>query len=154
EAVSRLLDYYLYAADRADRVLYPHRYRIALPVTEPGFCGPALRTEEDASAWLDLEWRNIMRAALHAGRHDRKRQCVDLIHVLAGFVEIRGYWSEAITAHTLALHACRELGDPVRIAHASLELSIVSQQTGRRAAALELAEEAAAIYRSLGDERG
>ena len=44
--------------------------------------------------------------------------------------------------------------DPARIAQASLELSVVSQQTGRHEATLALAEEAAAIYRSLADRRG
>ena len=56
-------------------------------------------------------------------------------------------------AHTLALQAARDLDDQARVARASLELSVVSQQTGRHEAALSLAEEAAAICRSLGDDR-
>ncbi|HYK31841.1 MAG TPA: tetratricopeptide repeat protein [Streptosporangiaceae bacterium] len=154
QTVARLIDYYLYTADQADRVLHPFRNRIPVSVSYPPATIPALGTAEDAAGWLELEWRNILQAAEHAGRHEWKRQCADLTHVLAGFVEIKGYWDEAISAQTLALQACRELADPARIARASLELSVVSQQAGRPEAALTLAEEAAAIYQTLADERG
>ncbi len=154
QAVGRLLDYYLHTADKADRVLHPFRRRMPVSVTHPPAASPALGTQEDAAAWLESEWRNILQAAQHAGRHEWKRQCADLTHVLAGFVEIRAYWDDAIAAHTLALQACRDLADPARIAQASLELSVVSQQTGRHEATLPLAEDAAAIYRSLADRRG
>jgi DNA-binding SARP family transcriptional activator len=154
QAVSRLLDYYLHSADQADRVLHPFRRRMPVSVAHPPAASPALGTQEDAAAWLELEWRNILQIAQHAGRHEWKRQCADLTHLLAGFVEVRAYWDEAITAHTLALQACRDLADPARIAQASLELSVVSRQTGRHEATLALAEDAAAIYRSQADRRG
>ena len=101
-----------------------------------------------------LAWRNILQAADYAGRHEWKDKCADLTHALAGFLEIRAYWDEAIVAHTLALQAGRDLADPARTAQASLELSEVSQQTGRYEAALPLAEDAAGIFRSLADRRG
>jgi DNA-binding SARP family transcriptional activator/tetratricopeptide (TPR) repeat protein len=154
KAIGRLLDYYLFTADQADRLLHPLRHRMVVSVTNPPAEGPTLRTPDDAAAWLESEWRSILQAARHADRHDWKRHCADLTHVLAGFVEIRAYWDEAIAAQTLALHAARDLADPARIAHASLELSVVSRQTGRQEAALALAEEAATIYRSLADGRG
>jgi len=154
QAVGRLLDYYLHTADQADRVLQPFRRRMPVSVTHPPVTSPVLGTQEDAAAWLESEWRNILQAAQHAGRREWKRKCADLTHVLAGFVEIRAYWDEAIAAHTLALQACRDIADPARIAQASLELSEVSQLTGRHEATLPLAEDAAAIYRSLADRRG
>ncbi len=154
KAVDRLLDYYLYSADKADRVLHPFRHRMPASVAHPPVDSPALGTPEAAARWLESEWRNILQAARHAGEHECQQQCADLTHVLAGFVEIRAYWHEAIEAHTLALQACRELADPARIARASLELSVVQQQTGQHAAALELAGDAVVIYRSLGDGCG
>ncbi len=154
QAVARLLDYYLYTADKADRILHPFRHRLPVPVAQRPAASPPLGTEEDAASWLESEWRNILQAAQHAGRHEWKRKCADLIHVLASFMETRAYWDEAIAAHTLALQACRDLADPARLARASLELGAVSQQTGRHEATLPLAEDAAAIYRSLADRRG
>ena len=34
--------------------------------------------QEDAAGWLDSEWRNILQAAQHAGRHEWKQKCADL----------------------------------------------------------------------------
>ena len=154
QAVGRLLDYYLHTADQADRVLHPFRRRTPVRVTQLPAASPALGTQEDAAAWLESEWRNILQAARHAGRREWKQKCADLIHVVADFMEIKAYWDEAIAAHTLALQAGRDLADSAMIAQASLALSEVRQQTGRHDAALPLAEEAAAIYRLLADRRG
>ena len=154
QAISRLLDYYLHTADQADRVLHPFRRRMPVPITRVPAARLALGTAEDAAAWLDSEWRNILQAAQYAGRHEWKQKCADLTHVLADFVEIQAHWDEATTAQAAALQASRDLADPARIAQAALALSSVSQQTGHYEAALPLAEEAAAIYRSLADRRG
>src|SRR5262249_10393346 len=109
---------------------------------------------DEAAAWLEAEWRNILQAAQYAARHEWKRQCADLIHALAAFVRIGAYWHEAIAAHTIALQAARDIADPSRIAQAALELCEVSQETGRHEQMLPLAEEAASIYRSQADRRG
>jgi len=154
QAVSRLLDYYLQAAGRADLVLHPFRRRPEAELSCPPAADPAPATEEDAAGWLESEWRNIVQAAGYAGRHEWKQQCADLSNLLADFLDIRAYWDDAIAAHTLALHASRDLEDPARIARASLALAAVDQQTGRHEAAIPLAEEAAAIYRSLQDRAG
>ena len=154
QAIGRLFDYYLQTADEADRVLYPFRRRMPVSVTRPPAAAEAVSTTEDAAAWLEAEWRNVLQAAQYAARHEWKRKCADLIHALAGFVQVRAYWDEAIGAHTLALQASRDIADPGRIAQAALELSEVSQQTGRHEAMLPLAEDAAAIYQSQGDQRG
>jgi DNA-binding SARP family transcriptional activator/tetratricopeptide (TPR) repeat protein len=154
QALGRLLDYYLHTADQADRVLHPFRRRTPVQVTQVPVASPALGTQEAAAGWLESEWRNILQAARCAGKREWKQKCADLIHVLAEFLEITAYWDEAIAAHTLALQAARDLADPARIARASLALSAVLQQTGRHEAALPRAEEAAAIYRQLGDRGG
>jgi DNA-binding SARP family transcriptional activator/tetratricopeptide (TPR) repeat protein len=154
QAIGRLLDYYLHTTDEADRELYPFRRRMPVAVTRQPAAVPRLATHEDAAAWLEAEWRNVLQAAQYAARHEWKRKCADLIHALAGFVQVRAHWEEAIAAHTMALQASRDIADPGRIAQAALELSEVSQETGRHEAMLPLAEDAAAIYRSQGDRRG
>src|SRR5215470_10831949 len=154
QALGRLFDYYLATADEADRVLYPFRHRMPVAVTRPPASTPAVATQEEAAAWLEAEWRNVLQAAQYAARHEWKRKCADLNHALAGFVRIRAYWDEAIEAQTLALQASRDIADPGRIAQAELELCEVSQETGRHEETLPLAEDAASIYRSLADQRG
>jgi DNA-binding SARP family transcriptional activator/Flp pilus assembly protein TadD len=154
QAVGRLLDYYLHTAGQADRVLHPFRRRTQVQVVPAPVASPALGTQEDAAGWLESEWRNILQAARHAGQHEWQQKGADLIHVLAGFMEIKAYWDEAIAAHTLALQAGRDLADPGRIAQASVALSAVLQQTGQLPAALARAEEAAEIYHVLADRPG
>jgi DNA-binding SARP family transcriptional activator len=154
QAVGRLLDYYLHTADRADRELYPFRHRMPVCITRPPAAVPGLATQQEAAAWMEAEWCNVLQAAQYAARHEWKRQCADLIHALAGYLQIRAYWDEAVAAHTLALQASRDIADPGRIARAALELSEVGQETGRHEAMLPLVEDAAAIYRSEADRRG
>jgi tetratricopeptide (TPR) repeat protein len=133
QAVSRLLDYYLDATAQ-------HKQ--------------GLGRRDDATAWLEAEWRNITQAARHAEQFNWKRQCADLTHLLAEFLEVKACWDDAIPAHTLALKAARDLADPGRIARALLDLSAVYQQVGRHDDSRPFAEEAAGIYRSLTDWRG
>ena len=123
QAVGRLLDYYLRTADEADQVLHPFRRRTPVPRPRPAAASSALSTQQDAAGWLESEWHNILQAAQYAGQHEWKKKCADLTHALAGFMEIRAYWDEAIAAHTLALQAGRDLADPARTARAALELS-------------------------------
>jgi len=154
QAVSRLLGYYLHAADRADRVLHPFRRRAAAPAGPLPAGSPALVTADDAVLWLESEWHNILQVARYADRHEWKLKGADLIDLLADFMEISAYWGEAATAHARALRASRDMADPVRIARAARALSAVQQQTGQHEGAIPLAEEAAAIYRSLADRAG
>jgi tetratricopeptide (TPR) repeat protein len=154
KVVGRLLDYYLHTADRADRMLYPYRQRIPVPISYALVAAPAIDTAEAARDWLESEWRNILQAAREAARHEWKRRCADLTHVLADFLETGGYWDEAIAAHTLALQACLDLDDTPGFAQSSLELSLISLRTGHNESALRHAEEAATVYRRLADQRG
>jgi tetratricopeptide (TPR) repeat protein/DNA-binding SARP family transcriptional activator len=153
-AVRRLLDYYIYAADRADRVLYPHRRRSAAPVSTSHAATHSIRTRDKALTWLESEWRNILHMVRFADEHEWKRQCVQLAHILAEFLETRGYWDEAIGCHTRALQACRDLDDLLGIVQISLDLSFVNQQRGRYEEAFHHAEEALTISRSLADRGG
>src|SRR5260370_36247761 len=73
---------------------------------------------------------------------------------MAGFLEINGYWDEAIALHELALRSCRDLGESRLISRAALDLSHVHQHAGRYQTAIQRAEEAAAIFRALSDTRG
>ena len=154
QAAGRLLGYYLYTADQADRQLDPLRRRRPVPAARRPPAIPALGSRADAAGFLDAEWRNILQAAQHAGQHDQARQCADLTHLLAGFVAIEAHWEEAAAAHAMALQACRDLADQTAVAQAALELSVVRQQAGQHEESLPLAREAAVIFRALGEQRG
>ena len=154
QAIGRVLDYYLHTADRADRILYPHRRRMTISVGQSLAAAPAVDTTAQAQAWLESERVNMVASIRHSAAHERQQHCASLAHVLAGFLETNGHWDEAITMHELALQAARYLGDPALTAQAELELSHVTQQTGRYETAAAHAEHASGIYHSLGDTRG
>lgn len=107
-----------------------------------------------ARAWLESEWRNTLLVARHAAMHERHRQCADLTHSLAGFLQSGGYWSDAIPAHELAGQASRVLGDSALAARADLDLSAACRRTGDGDKARRHAHDALTAYISLGDQRG
>jgi DNA-binding SARP family transcriptional activator/tetratricopeptide (TPR) repeat protein len=154
QAVTRLLDYYLWAADRADRVLHPFRRRASVPAVSHPPAELALGTREDAASWLASESRSLLTATAFAGRHEWKPGCTDLAWLLAEWLDDSACWDEAIVAHRAALQAARELADPARIARAAVPLSMVYQKIGQHNEARRLAEEAAATCRSLDDPGG
>jgi DNA-binding SARP family transcriptional activator len=154
QALNRLIDHYRLTADRADRVLHPFRRRAADPAGPARTASPPLVTPEDAAAWLESEWRNILLVARYADRHEQQGKCADLIDLLTDFMENRAYWDEASAAHALALRASRDIADPARVARAALAVSGVRQLTGQPEESIPLAEEAAAIYRAQGDRSG
>ena len=151
-AMRRLLDYYLNSARRADSLLYPHRadFNAESSATEE----PGLISADAARKWFELEWRNIVRLADYAARHEWKQYCADLSDAVAGFLDSRGYWSDGINLLQTTLRCCRELGDAVRLARSAKNLSLFEARTGDYRNALAHVDEAAGIYRATGDRRG
>lgn len=122
--------------------------------TEQGRSPIKFPNADIAHVWLEAEWRNMLLTARHAAMHEQHRQCADLTHSLDSFLHTSGYWSDAVPAHELALHACHLLGDPVRIPRAALDLGTACRRIGDHDKARHFAEEALAAYLSLGDKRG
>jgi tetratricopeptide (TPR) repeat protein/DNA-binding SARP family transcriptional activator len=155
-AISRLIHHYtdtLSTATAAEHESAGHG--VADPaVTEHDGPQVQLLDAGSAHAWLQAEWRNILLTARHAASHEWHRQCADLTHSLAEFLEAGGHWSDAIAAHELGLHACRLLGDPARRARAALDLSAAYRLTGDHDEARGHADEALTVYLQLGDPQG
>jgi len=153
DAQRRVLDYYLRAADLADRLLYPHRER---PAQRTALVAPRpeQRVPQDPRAWLEAEWRNALEVADYAARHEWKGYCADLAHVLSEFLNIRGCWDEGLRLHTTAVRACRDLGDQRLIARALVDLSYACQQKGMHQSALTHARDALEASQSVGDQHG
>ena len=152
QAVSRLLDYYLHTADLADRVLtrsvlvgVPRRLLRCLVER------PALGTQEDAAAWLEIG------VAKHpAGRALRGQARVEApTSSTCWLTSWRSGRTGTRRPPPMPL-PCKPAGiSLIRwIARAALALSAVRQQTGQHEAAIPLAEEAQAITWSLADRSG
>lgn len=149
-AIGQLIDHYLNALDHANQILFTPLRETAESSVQ------AIRPEsiEEARAWLEAEWHNILLIARYAERHEWKQQCADLTHGLGQFLETSGYWKDALDAHSMGLHACRELDDLPRTARAAFDLSLTSLRMGQHQMAEEHAVTAMTLYRSLRNQRG
>jgi DNA-binding SARP family transcriptional activator/tetratricopeptide (TPR) repeat protein len=154
DAIGRLLHYYSESARKADQTIFARDDQEAASSTNRYCVLPPMGTPGAARKWLESELHNILMAARHAARQERKRECVDLADALAEFLETGGYWDEAVEAHGLALQACRDLNDRAGAARAAFQLSMADLLTGQHEAALHHANDATALFRKLGDRCG
>jgi DNA-binding SARP family transcriptional activator/tetratricopeptide (TPR) repeat protein len=152
-AISRLLAWYLHAADAADRMLIPHRRRVPLPgpppVSVPGFA-----CYDDALAWCENERTNLIavtRLAAALGHHDIAWQ---LPVALWGFFMVRKPWSQWEITNQIGLAAARHLSDSTGQAHILGSLAFAHLDQRRHTEALECTREALVLCRATDDKWG
>ncbi|WP_165959554.1 AfsR/SARP family transcriptional regulator [Nonomuraea longispora] len=152
-AVRRMLDFYLYTADRADRILYPHRRRADVRVPHPP--DPAfVDSPRSAAEWLRDEWANVLMCVHYTAEHGYPVHAIQLSRAVATYLERSAHWEDAARAHELTRRVCRQIGDREGEARVELELSLVRSRTGHYAAALEHAIKGINAFRALGDRGG
>jgi DNA-binding SARP family transcriptional activator/tetratricopeptide (TPR) repeat protein/DNA-binding XRE family transcriptional regulator len=150
-ALTRLFDYYVYAASRAMDVVSPQeehlRPRIPLPATEidewPGV--------GNAHAWLEAERRNLLAVADHATRHDRPEHLRQLSGILWQYLDLGGYSDDALVLHTHASAIAHDSGDRAGEAEPLTLVALGHWRTGRSREALRYLEEALVIVRDTGN---
>jgi DNA-binding SARP family transcriptional activator len=152
DAVRRVLEWYLRAADAAARVVAPYRDRVPLDPPEPGREPPSFATAEEALDWCEQERTNLVAATRQAasqGLHDiawklpvAMKVCLDRL----------GYRAESLATHHIALASAQELGDRPAEAWVLTNLGMVfgQQHIGD---AVGCFEQALVIYREIGDRR-
>jgi tetratricopeptide (TPR) repeat protein/transcriptional regulator with XRE-family HTH domain len=155
-ATERLLDYYQYAADRAEALLA--RQTRPQPVSATGAAPsaetPAVRDREYALSWARTERANLFACLDHATATGQAARVVALTAGVAALLRHDGPWAEAIDRHTAAAESARRLGDRLSQANALDELGIVLRLTGDYRGAAEAQEEALRIYGQLGSRLG
>lgn len=160
-ARSRLADHYLRTADRCDRLLYPHRIRLAVPdtiaasasvpVPTPVVRVPAPDTTADALSWFTSERLNLLSTEQQLRQHGARERAALLSHVLAGFLDGECYWTDAVRLHEAATGYWRGAGREDALCRALLDLSAVHTATGRFAEADRTARDALGRARTVGD---
>jgi tetratricopeptide (TPR) repeat protein len=150
-AMDRLLDYYLYFADQADRLMYPFHRRLPVAVDRIPASIPPLRTRGDCREQMEAERASLLAIAGYAVAQGRNQHAGLLAHVLARFLDTWGYWAEAGELHRLAITAWRAMRNTVGEAKALTELSFVRGRMGRHDEALQHASDALALARAAAD---
>ena len=177
-AAGRLLDYYQYAADRAEALLArqtrpqaaananadaaapPEARSPGTPPPEtpppetPSAETPSLPDREHALSWARTERANLFACLDHAAATGQAVRVVALTAGVAALLRHDGPWAEAIERHTTAAETARRLGDRLSQASALNELGVVLRLTGDYRGAAEAQQEALRIYRHLGNRLG
>jgi DNA-binding SARP family transcriptional activator/tetratricopeptide (TPR) repeat protein/DNA-binding XRE family transcriptional regulator len=135
-ALERLLDWYLFAADRAAALLYPGMLRLPLPAMDPAptveFGAPA-----EAVAWLDTELANLIAAVQHAAEHGPHRTAWLLADSLRGYFWLRRSTVDWLAIAGAARSAAERAMDIRAQAAAEHSLGGAYQDAGRYQKAIE-----------------
>jgi tetratricopeptide (TPR) repeat protein len=155
-AMDRLLDFYQRAASAADARLS----RLSRPTTaQPGptvlrAAGPDLpdvANPDRALSWLRTERANLL-ACLTATNDPRR-----IVALSAGLTELLrrdGPWTDALTLHTRATQAARDLDDKVEHANALNDLATIRRLSGDYPGAAKDIRLALEIHQDLGNRLG
>lgn len=151
-ALRRVLTWYLHAADAADRVLVPMRSHVPLdgmPADRPDFA-----SYNDALAWCDAEYANLMAAVHAAAELGEDAVAWKLPVALASYLEIGQAWADWVTAGRTAVSAAQRAGDLRGEAWLLSQLSFPQVGLGRFDDALDSLQRSLRIREEIGDRRG
>ncbi|WP_103355660.1 tetratricopeptide repeat protein [Amycolatopsis sp. CA-128772] len=146
-ALSRLLDYYVFATATAMDHYAPRTRGHRPHVPDPGLPIPPLTGREPAAAWLDAERANLVGAGVHGVASGHAGL---LSRLVFRYLQTAGYIREALALHTSAA----ESADPVARGHALTSLAATHSQVGRYEVATRYAGQALACFRGAGDRSG
>lgn len=152
QAVQGLVDHYVHAADRADRLAYPFRSRTELDADDPAIPScPGIVDAQSAEQWLITESANLLDTLGWIAKHGSEYQLALSVHVLAGFLDMEGHLSVAEPLLRRAAAHWKAAGDSAARVRALLDLCAVRTHGSRYDEAISAAREALDVMRSLPD---
>jgi len=150
-ATGRLLDYYLYVTQLADRYLVRRTPAVPPRALAVPRHAPELAAQPQAVAWLEAERINIQAAATQATRPGYATAISASLH---SFLRVQGHWDQALVLHQLAIEAAERDGDRRAEAQARTDLATSQRMTGDYPAATENLTAAIETFRELGSRQG
>ncbi|EXG81124.1 tetratricopeptide repeat protein [Cryptosporangium arvum] len=154
DALTRLLDHLLHAAAAAMNTLSPAERHRRPELPQPSATHLEFTDATDARAWLDGERTTLIAACAEAAGAGRAEYVVRMAGTIYTYLDNGGYPADAVTVHTRARDAARQLGDDVAEAVALTNLGMAWWQLGDYATAVSHLRQALAVHRTAGDLRG
>ncbi|HEV2450628.1 MAG TPA: tetratricopeptide repeat protein [Streptosporangiaceae bacterium] len=154
-ALTRLFDHYLQVAATAMDALFPAERQHRPRVLPSGVPAPPVDGDRGAARdWLDLERANLISMARHTVAHGWPGHTVRLASTLFRYLDVGGYYPEAVIIHTCARSAAGQTGDRAAEAEALTSLGLVDIWQDRYRRATRHLQQALAMCRQAGDRIG
>ncbi|MFJ7237819.1 tetratricopeptide repeat protein [Streptomyces olivaceus] len=150
QAVRSLVDHYIHAADRADRLAHPFRSRIDLDPVFPAPPCPDFVDAKAAEQWLISEGANLLDTLDWLTAHGTERRLAISAHVLAGFLDTEGHLATAEPLLRRAVAYWVATDDSAARARALLDLSGLYTRSSRYEEGISVARAALDAVSSLG----
>jgi DNA-binding SARP family transcriptional activator/tetratricopeptide (TPR) repeat protein len=150
----RLLDWYLFVADEANRLVNPDRDAV-----KPGFRFPLpplpfVADRHEATAFLESERDGFLPVIQYAREQGMPVAAWHLVYLLASFYEMSGHWTERVELCRAGLAAARDAGDRAGEAEMLRALGVAFYMTRRLTEAVATNLTALEVVRELGDLAG
>lgn len=153
-ALTRLVETELHAAQSADRVLAPSRYRRDVTFDPEPSPMRVIANTEEALAWFRAEWPNLVALCEAAFEHGLHTYSWQLAFSLRSFFYVAKLWDPWIGSQRVALAAAEADGD--RWAQATMQnnLGVAVIDRGDLDTAAEHYRRALALFEDLDDQHG
>jgi tetratricopeptide (TPR) repeat protein/DNA-binding XRE family transcriptional regulator len=153
-ALTRLFDYYLFAATAAMDALFPAERHRRPQIAPPATAAPPLSGAADARAWLDAEVANLAASTAYTAERGWPSHATRLSATLSRYLAGGGHFPEAAHIHTHALGAARAISDRSAEAAALSHLSQIDLHHGHGRQATSRLRQALALFREADDRVG
>jgi DNA-binding SARP family transcriptional activator len=153
-ALTRLFDHYLHAAATAMDALFPGERHRRPRIPPPATPEPPVSDSAAALAWLDAERANLVAVAVHTASHGWADHATRLAATLFRYLDSGGYYPEAITIHSQARLAAREMNDRAAEAEALVSLGVLDLEQGYQPQAVAHMQQGLALFRAANDRSG
>jgi tetratricopeptide (TPR) repeat protein len=118
------------------------------------FAGQHAKTEAEDLDSLESEKENLSRAMAAASDLGRWNDVLSIRASLEEYLDLRGYWEQAIRTGGVALQAARNVKSPLALAQFAHNLGVTYQHRGELARAKQLYQESLETKKKLGDQSG
>lgn len=153
-ALTNLHMWYLRTAIRAARVVNPgRRHPTPAPGGEADHVSLDFDTYDQALAWLDTEYPNLVATVFQAERERCDEIAWQLAIALFDVLHLRGHFTDWIATHRVAIEAARRCHDRPAEGWLLCHLSVAFSDSGRPEAAIDCLREALDIDRETGNRR-
>lgn len=150
--LARLLDYYLFSAHAADRMLRPQSRLSFTPRRDGVTVTPeTFGSVEEALAWLTAEYDVLLACTQRAGAAGFDTHVWQLARTMIDYGDRVGRWADQVAAQRAAFAAAVRVGDRSAQAHASRGLGRAYSWLGRHDESRAELGRAAAVFAELAD---